>query len=80
MRSRFGSDRTGRSFAWLYDYDAGSMDAQAGQEPPGIPAKPWLFIPHKRRQDVQVNEPAGRRRFVRGWMRVHASGDLTHGH
>ena len=42
MRSRFGSDRTGRRFAWLYDYDAGSMDvlAQAGQEPPGIPAKP----------------------------------------
>ena len=33
-----------------------------------------------RRQDVQVNEPAGRRRFVRGWMRVYASGDLTHGH
>ena len=24
LRSRFGSDRTGRGFAWLYDYDAGS--------------------------------------------------------
>jgi 2-polyprenyl-6-methoxyphenol hydroxylase-like FAD-dependent oxidoreductase len=27
LRSRFGSDRTGRNFAWLYDYDAGSRDA-----------------------------------------------------
>ena len=26
LRTRFGSDRTGRDFAWLYDYDAGSMD------------------------------------------------------
>jgi hypothetical protein len=29
VRSRFGSDRTGRGFAWLYEYDAGSMDALA---------------------------------------------------
>ena len=27
LRSRFGSDRTGRGFAWLYDYDAGSTAA-----------------------------------------------------
>jgi hypothetical protein len=27
IRSRFGADRTGRGFAWLYEYDAGSMDA-----------------------------------------------------
>jgi 2-polyprenyl-6-methoxyphenol hydroxylase-like FAD-dependent oxidoreductase len=29
VRSRLGSDRTGRGFAWLYEYDAGSMDALA---------------------------------------------------
>jgi hypothetical protein len=29
VRSRFGADRTGRGFAWLYEYDAGSMDALA---------------------------------------------------
>jgi salicylate hydroxylase len=41
LRSRFGSDRTGRGFAWLYDYDAGSMDAllQAVPEPAGTAAK-----------------------------------------
>jgi salicylate hydroxylase len=41
LRSRFGSDRTGRGFAWLYDYDAGSMDvlARAGQQPAGKPAE-----------------------------------------
>ena len=41
LRSRFGSDRTGRGFAWLYDYDAGSMDAlvRTGSEPAGTPAK-----------------------------------------
>jgi salicylate hydroxylase len=40
MRSRFGGDRTGRGFAWLYEYDAGSMDALARDgEPVGIPAK-----------------------------------------
>ena len=41
LRSRFGSDRMGRGFAWLYDYDAGSMDAlvQAGPEPVGRPAE-----------------------------------------
>jgi salicylate hydroxylase len=32
LRSRFGSDRTGRSFAWLYDYDAGSPDVLAPVE------------------------------------------------
>jgi hypothetical protein len=25
LRSRFGSDRTGRGFGWLYDYDAASI-------------------------------------------------------
>jgi salicylate hydroxylase len=41
LRSRLGSDRTGRGFAWLYDYDAGSMDvlAEAGQRLVGIPAQ-----------------------------------------
>jgi len=41
LRGRFGADRTGRGFAWLYDYEAGSMDAlaRAGQEPAGIQAK-----------------------------------------
>jgi salicylate hydroxylase len=41
LRSRLGSDRTGRGFAWLYDYDAGSMDvlALAERQPAGIPAK-----------------------------------------
>jgi salicylate hydroxylase len=29
LRSRFGTDRTGRGFAWLFEYDAGSMDALA---------------------------------------------------
>ncbi|HEY1294879.1 MAG TPA: FAD-dependent monooxygenase [Chloroflexota bacterium] len=29
LSSRFGSDRTGRGFAWLYDYDAGSARALA---------------------------------------------------
>ena len=33
LRSRFGSDRTGRGFAWLYDYDAGSPDVLAGSMP-----------------------------------------------
>ena len=41
LRSRFGSDRTGRAFAWLYDYDAGSVDvlARDGKEAASIPAK-----------------------------------------
>jgi 2-polyprenyl-6-methoxyphenol hydroxylase-like FAD-dependent oxidoreductase len=41
LRSRFGSDRTGRGFAWLYDYDAGSPDvlARAEQEAAGAPVK-----------------------------------------
>ncbi len=41
LRSRFGSDRTGRGFVWLYDYDAGSTGvlARAGHQPPGMPAK-----------------------------------------
>jgi len=41
LRSRLGSDRTGRGFAWLYEYHAGSMDAlvQAGPEPAGRPAE-----------------------------------------
>jgi salicylate hydroxylase len=41
LRSRFGSDRTGRGFAWLYDYDAGSMDAlvKGRPEPAGTRAK-----------------------------------------
>jgi 2-polyprenyl-6-methoxyphenol hydroxylase-like FAD-dependent oxidoreductase len=34
VRSRLGSDRTGRGFAWLYDYDAGSMDALATDSVP----------------------------------------------
>lgn len=40
MLSRLGSDRTGRGFAWLYDYDAGSMDAlsETGSEPAVLPA------------------------------------------
>jgi len=33
LRSRFGSDRTGRGFAWLYDYDAGSTRALVQAEP-----------------------------------------------
>ena len=33
LRSRFGSDRTGRGFAWLYDYDAGSTRALVQSEP-----------------------------------------------
>jgi hypothetical protein len=43
VRSRFGSDRTGRGFAWLYDYGAGSSDvlaelgqAPASSRPPGV--------------------------------------------
>jgi hypothetical protein len=42
LRSRLGSDRTGRGFAWLYDYDAGSMDvlARAGHQPIGMSGKP----------------------------------------
>jgi hypothetical protein len=40
IRSRLGSDRTGRGFAWLYEYDAGSMDALARDgEHVAIPAK-----------------------------------------
>jgi salicylate hydroxylase len=41
VRTRFGSDRTGRDFAWLYDYDAGSVDvlAQDRQEGAGTIAK-----------------------------------------
>jgi salicylate hydroxylase len=33
VRSRFGSDRTGRGFAWLYDYDAGSTRVLVQPEP-----------------------------------------------
>jgi 2-polyprenyl-6-methoxyphenol hydroxylase-like FAD-dependent oxidoreductase len=39
LRSRFGSDRTGRNFAWLYDYDAGSTGALA---PPDQPTEPTV--------------------------------------
>jgi salicylate hydroxylase len=34
LRTRFGNDRTGRDFAWLYEYDAGSMDALAREGTP----------------------------------------------
>jgi len=33
LRSRFGSDRTGQGFAWLFDYDAGSTRALVQAEP-----------------------------------------------
>jgi salicylate hydroxylase len=41
LRSRFGSDRTGRGFAWLYEYDVGSSEAlaQAEHQPAGTAAK-----------------------------------------
>jgi 2-polyprenyl-6-methoxyphenol hydroxylase-like FAD-dependent oxidoreductase len=37
LQSRFGSDRTGRNFAWLYEYDAGSADALAQAVNPARP-------------------------------------------
>lgn len=40
MHGRLGSDRTGRGFAWLYEYDAGSLDVleQATPDAADIPA------------------------------------------